>query len=132
MNPSHGLSWEKSGEQEGVFATLFILTGKLNLIDVSEIITGANIIPFCMYKIGRIVYFSVNVLGVTINANSGVSRSFISGNYPKQLTAISVFATKSNIPTNVQAAINTDGSLVLRSNTAVSNDYVVSGFYVSK
>lgn len=29
MNPSHGLSWEKSGEQEGVFATLFILTGKL-------------------------------------------------------------------------------------------------------
>ena len=30
MNPSHGLSWEKSGEQEGVFATLFILTGKLN------------------------------------------------------------------------------------------------------
>lgn len=32
MNPSHGLSWEKSGEQEGVFATLFILTGKLNKI----------------------------------------------------------------------------------------------------
>lgn len=31
MNPSHGLSWEKSGEQEGVFATLFILTGKLQL-----------------------------------------------------------------------------------------------------
>ncbi len=31
MNPSHGLSWEKSGEQEGVFATLFILTGKLEL-----------------------------------------------------------------------------------------------------
>lgn len=30
MNPSHGLSWEKSGEQEGVFATLFILTGKLD------------------------------------------------------------------------------------------------------
>lgn len=30
MNPSHGLSWEKSGEQEGVFATLFILTGKLH------------------------------------------------------------------------------------------------------
>ena len=30
MNPSHGLSWEKSGEQEGVFATLFILTGKLS------------------------------------------------------------------------------------------------------
>jgi hypothetical protein len=29
LNPSHGLSWEKSGEQEGVFATLFILTGKL-------------------------------------------------------------------------------------------------------
>lgn len=29
MNPSHGLSWEKSGEQEGVFATLFILTVKL-------------------------------------------------------------------------------------------------------
>lgn len=132
MNPSHGLSWEKSGEQEGVFATLFILTGNLNLIDVSEIITGANITPFYMYKIGRIVYFSVNVLGVTINANSGVSRFFISGNYPKQLTALSVFATKSNIPTNVQVAINTDGSLVLRSNTAVSNDYVVSGFYVSK
>ena len=32
MNPSHGLSWEKSGEQEGVFATLFILTGKLDNI----------------------------------------------------------------------------------------------------
>lgn len=31
MNPSHGLSWEKSGEQEGVFATLFILTGKLEM-----------------------------------------------------------------------------------------------------
>jgi hypothetical protein len=30
LNPSHGLSWEKSGEQEGVFATLFILTGKLS------------------------------------------------------------------------------------------------------
>jgi len=30
LNPSHGLSWEKSGEQEGVFATLFILTGKLD------------------------------------------------------------------------------------------------------
>jgi hypothetical protein len=29
LNPSHGLSWEKSGEQEGVFATLFILTGNL-------------------------------------------------------------------------------------------------------
>lgn len=34
MNPSHGLSWEKSGEQEGVFATLFILTGKLASIPV--------------------------------------------------------------------------------------------------
>jgi len=33
LNPSHGLSWEKSGEQEGVFATLFILTGKLTSID---------------------------------------------------------------------------------------------------
>lgn len=33
MNPSHGLSWEKSGEQEGVFATLFILTGKLGNFD---------------------------------------------------------------------------------------------------
>ena len=31
MNPSHGLSWEKSGEQEGVFATLFILTGNLSV-----------------------------------------------------------------------------------------------------
>jgi hypothetical protein len=31
LNPSHGLSWEKSGEQEGVFATLFILTGKLEM-----------------------------------------------------------------------------------------------------
>lgn len=35
MNPSHGLSWEKSGEQEGVFATLFILTGKL--IEIEKI-----------------------------------------------------------------------------------------------
>lgn len=31
MNPSHGLSWEKSGEQEGVFATLFILTRNLSV-----------------------------------------------------------------------------------------------------
>ena len=36
MNPSHGLSWEKSGEQEGVFATLFILTGKLTKKDFSN------------------------------------------------------------------------------------------------
>lgn len=104
----------------------------LNLIDVSENITGENITPFYMYKNGRIVYFSVNVLGVTITANSGVSRPFISGNYPKQLTAISVFATKNNTPTNVLAAIDTNGSLVLRSNTTVSGDYVVSGFYVSE
>ena len=31
MNPSHGLSWEKSGEQEGVFATLFIFILTRNL-----------------------------------------------------------------------------------------------------
>lgn len=31
MNPSHVLSWEKSGEQEGVFATLFILTRNLSV-----------------------------------------------------------------------------------------------------
>ena len=45
MNPSHGLSWEKSGEQEGVFATLFILNGKLDIkiqiITLSEK-TGTN------------------------------------------------------------------------------------------
>lgn len=37
MNLSHGLSWEKSGEQEGVFATLFILTGKLNWFDIKNV-----------------------------------------------------------------------------------------------
>lgn len=37
MNPSHGLSWEKSGEQEGVFATLFILTGKLSKMEIIEL-----------------------------------------------------------------------------------------------
>lgn len=37
MNPSHGLSWEKSGEQEGVFATLFILTGKLSINRIERI-----------------------------------------------------------------------------------------------
>lgn len=44
MNPSHGLSWEKSGEQEGVFATLFILTGKLlKVAFVSrEVTVGTN------------------------------------------------------------------------------------------
>ena len=39
MNPSHGLSWEKSGEQEGVFATLFILTGKLTWTDWQKLLT---------------------------------------------------------------------------------------------
>lgn len=42
MNPSHGLSWEKSGEQEGVFATLFILTGKLSLLQHYKVIEGTN------------------------------------------------------------------------------------------
>ena len=36
MNPSHGLSWEKSGEQEGGFATLFILTGKLTKNNIKK------------------------------------------------------------------------------------------------
>ncbi len=51
MNPSHGLSWEKSGEQEGVFATLFILTGKLGdktlgvITDISSFIGSNYIIP---------------------------------------------------------------------------------------
>lgn len=43
MNPSHGLSWEKSGEQEGVFATLFILTGKLNQLTNNNIGTVINL-----------------------------------------------------------------------------------------
>ena len=44
MNPSHGLSWEKSGEQEGVFATLFILTGKLTNIGtkIANVTINAN------------------------------------------------------------------------------------------
>lgn len=42
MNPSHGLSWEKSGEQEGVFATLFILTGKLIASDNVPFRFGVN------------------------------------------------------------------------------------------
>lgn len=42
MNPSHGLSWEKSGEQEGVFATLFILTGKLPQLKVLKIPLGVK------------------------------------------------------------------------------------------
>ena len=86
-----------------------------------------------MYKIGRLVYFSVSVTAVTIGTNSAVSRVFISGNYPEQVTALSIFASSNITPTTLQAAITTDGNIVLRSNTAVSNkDYVVSGFYVSK
>ena len=46
MNPSHGLSWEKSGEQEGVFATLFILTG--NLVKTNETVSSY----FKAYSIG--------------------------------------------------------------------------------
>lgn len=51
MNPSHGLSWEKSGEQEGVFATLFILTGNLGdktlgkITDISSFIGSNYIVP---------------------------------------------------------------------------------------
>ena len=109
------------------------VNGKLTLIDVSEVVKGTNITTYYMYKIGRIVYFSVNVLGVTIGTNSAVSRVFISGNYPEQVTALSIFASSNSTPTTLQAAITTDGNIVLRSNTAVSNkDYVVSGFYVSK
>lgn len=40
MNPSHGLSWEKSGEQGGVFATLFILTRKLGDLLTATITSG--------------------------------------------------------------------------------------------
>ena len=43
MNPSHGLSWEKSGEQEGVFATLFILTGKLSNISTKIVEVTINV-----------------------------------------------------------------------------------------
>lgn len=43
MNPSHGLSWEKSGEQEGVFATLFILTGKLIQIEKISFAKNASV-----------------------------------------------------------------------------------------
>ena len=46
MNPSHGLSWEKSGEQEGVLATLFILTG--NLVKTNETVSSY----FKAYSIG--------------------------------------------------------------------------------
>lgn len=46
MNPSHGLSWEKSGEQEGVFATLFILTGKLDQVDSNIADTGWQSVTF--------------------------------------------------------------------------------------
>lgn len=57
MNPSHGLSWEKSGEQEGVFATLFILTGKLmKVISHVYVVTTSDAGTIFIYDIPNGTY----------------------------------------------------------------------------
>lgn len=54
MNPSHGLSWEKSGEQEGVFATLFILTSKLmKVISQVDVVTTSDAGTIFIYDIPK-------------------------------------------------------------------------------
>lgn len=72
MNPSHGLSWEKSGEQEGVFATLFILTGKL--IEIIEngngSINGTMNVNLDDYKI-LFVIISASAQSVIMCSNYG-------------------------------------------------------------
>lgn len=59
MNPSHGLSWEKSGEQEGVFATLFILTGNLTY-STEETICGKWIDGSNIYRVVKQVTSNIN------------------------------------------------------------------------
>lgn len=71
MNPSHGLSWEKSGEQEGVFATLFILTGKLSItnnvfgintsIGISVVSANCSVCVNNMYYIDAFVQLTETV-----------------------------------------------------------------------
>lgn len=68
MNPSHGLSWEKSGEQEGGFATLFILTGKLALSDGGSKLGVANgVLTYSqLRKYGKIVNISFRLTDCSI------------------------------------------------------------------
>lgn len=74
MNPSHGLSWEKSGEQEGVFATLFILTGKLKKINGILSINsnyGEIVSENCNYYENGIYYIDVFVtIGTSVPVSS--------------------------------------------------------------
>ena len=69
MNPSHGLSWEKSGEQEGVFATLFILTGNLGAIG-KKLWTGSFTSgTITVSGLSKYVVFVVRVGGVVCIGN---------------------------------------------------------------
>lgn len=98
MNPSHGLSWEKSGEQEGVFATLFILTGKLSLIETIKITT--NQIGFYCYKNGKTVTLIIN------NAQRTWEKGYVAAGFPRPVNNM-VFDTYSG----VTFTMNTDGKL---------------------
>ena len=87
MNPSHGLSWEKSGEQEGVFATLFILTGNLNGLKFASISTSVTLlVADKQHFLGSLSDFGLpnnaNVFGVFANCDWPVNvRLASNGNF---------------------------------------------------
>ncbi|MFQ9876847.1 hypothetical protein [Waltera sp.] len=100
MNPSHGLSWEKSGEQEGGFATLFILTGKLSGLKFASISTSVTLLVTNRQSLlGSLSDFGLpsnaNVFGVFVNCNWAVNvRLAINGNfYAYQIATVSNDAT---------------------------------------
>lgn len=114
MNPSHGLSWEKSGEQEGVFATLFILTGKLGnyLITVQFKLANTGVIESNGIK-------SYDSIDVSEAIPSGYSLALALGGYTgdNQFHFFGLFANP--IKNTITAYIGNS------SNTADSGDPIV-------
>lgn len=99
MNPSHGLSWEKSGEQEGVFATLFILTGKLG-----------------KYKLSTCGFFSINLV---VGSNMVSVDKLVSGSLPQTpYTLFTVISQGTSLKRLIDIFFDGDNNLVAYTNVA--------------
>ena len=79
-------------------------------------------------KVGKTVYLYFYVSNVSISQGQQYVKVVLSSNKPKTLAPVTLFSGNSGTPTGVNACINENGALIIRSG---GTSVPASGYYVT-